>query len=66
VGRLGLEDRILFDGLNWWEPDAGAAREIIRAIIMDRAPATRSPQQRIIEHYTWRRAARRLIEILFE
>jgi glycosyltransferase involved in cell wall biosynthesis len=65
-GRLGLEDRIFFDGLNWWEPDAGAAREIIRAIIMDRAPATRSPQRRIIEHYTWGRAASRLIEILFE
>ena len=47
-------------------PDADAAVETMRAIIDDRAPAKRSPQQRICEEYAWDKVSRRLLDVLAE
>lgn len=65
-GRLGAEDMIFFDGLGWWEPDVGAAAAIVRAIVDGTAPPRRSPQQRILDEFSWEEAARRLLDIVFE
>ncbi|HKS08904.1 MAG TPA: hypothetical protein VJS13_05105 [Pyrinomonadaceae bacterium] len=63
-GRMGIEDRIFFDGLGWWEPDEDAAVEIIRSIVGRTASIKASPQARIIRDYTWAKAAAQLIEII--
>lgn len=62
-GQLGIEDRIFFDGLNWWNPDEDAAAELIRAIAGSKAAPKRSPKDRIAAQYTWAKAAERLLEI---
>jgi RNA polymerase sigma factor (sigma-70 family) len=64
-GRLGIEDRVLFDGLQWWEPDEDAAAEIIRRIVRGQAEPKESPRARIIAEYTWEKAATRLLEAIF-
>jgi glycosyltransferase involved in cell wall biosynthesis len=64
-GRMGLEDRIFFDGLGWWEPDEDAAVEIIRRIVGRTASLKSSPQARIIRDYTWSKATAQLIETIF-
>lgn len=63
-GRTGIEDRIFFDGLSWWEPDEDAAVDIIRRIVGRTAELKTSPQARIVRDYTWANAAARLIEIV--
>jgi glycosyltransferase involved in cell wall biosynthesis len=65
-GRVGIEDRIFFDNLSWWQPDENAAVEIIRQIIAGNRPAKQSPRERIIADFTWEKAANRLISILEE
>lgn len=65
-GRMGIGDRVFFDGLGWWEPDEDAAVEIIRRIVRGEAAPKDSPQSRIVGEYTWEKAAARLIEILWE
>lgn len=64
--RLGPEDRVFFDGLNWWEPDVEVAAAIIRTIVAKASPRPRSPQARIVEEFSWREAARRLLDVLTE
>lgn len=63
-GRLGLEDRIFFEGLSWWEPDEDAAVDIIRRIVDRSALLRTSSQARIVRDYTWANAAARLIELV--
>jgi hypothetical protein len=63
-GRMGIEDRIFFDGLGWWEPDEDAAVEIIRSIVGQAASLKAAPQARIVRDYTWAKAAAQLIEII--
>jgi len=65
-GRMGVGDRLFFEGLGWWEPDEDAAVETIRRIVRGEAAPKPSPQSRIIGEYTWEKAAARLIEILWE
>ena len=50
-GYLGREDRILFDSLEWWNPDIDAAAGLIRAIVAGRAEPKASPKQRIAAEY---------------
>lgn len=64
--RLGAEDRIFFEGLNWWDPDVAAAAATIRAIIDGTAPLPASPQRRVLEEFTWEAAGRSLLAILSE
>jgi glycosyltransferase involved in cell wall biosynthesis len=61
AGRLGLEDRIFFDGLRWWHPDEDAAADIIRRIVGGSAPLKRSAKDRIAAAYTWEKAAAALL-----
>jgi hypothetical protein len=61
---MGIEDRIFFDGLGWWEPDEDAAVEIIRRIVGRTATLKDSPQARIIRDYTWAKAAAQLIDLI--
>jgi glycosyltransferase involved in cell wall biosynthesis len=63
-GRMGIADRVFFDGLGWWEPDEDAAVEIIRRIVSGEAEPKTSPQARIVGEYTWEKAAARLLEIV--
>ena len=65
-GKLGPEDRIFFDGLNWWHPDEDAAAEIIRAIVRGTAPPKRSARQRIAATYSWEKAASALLAAIFQ
>lgn len=56
----------LFEGANWWAPDEDAAVEHIRrAIAGGDAPAA-SARGRMVDQFTWDRAASRLLEILEE
>jgi hypothetical protein len=61
---MGLEDRIFFDGLGWWEPDEDAAVEVISRIVGRTAHLKASPQARIVRDYTWSNAAARLLELI--
>jgi glycosyltransferase involved in cell wall biosynthesis len=63
-GHLGREDRELFDGLEWWDPDVDAAAELIRDIVAGRAETKASPKNRIAAEYSWARAASRLLELI--
>ncbi len=65
-GRLGLEDRVFFDGLQWWHPDEDAAAQIIRSIVDGTAPPTRSPRERIAAAYSWEKAASDLLAAIFD
>src|SRR5262249_1674474 len=61
AGRLGPEDRVFFDGVNWWHPDEDAAADIIRRVVRGTAPPKRSPKDRIAAEYTWEKAAAALL-----
>lgn len=63
-GHLGREDRLLFDGLEWWDPDVDAAADLIRAIVAGRAEPRSSPKQRIAAKYSWANAAAQLLELI--
>jgi len=56
----------LFEGANWWAPDEDAAAAFLRAAI-DRTGTSGGPaRSRILRHFTWEQAARRLLDILDE
>jgi glycosyltransferase involved in cell wall biosynthesis len=65
-GRVGVEDRVFFDGANWWRPDEDAAVATLSRIIRAGQPAKPSPRERIVRDYSWQRAATRLVEVLEE
>ena len=65
-GQLGLEDRVFFDGLQWWHPDEDAAARIIRAIVDGTAPTKRPARERIAAAYSWDRAASELLAAIFD
>ncbi len=56
----------LFDGCNWWLPDEDEAVQRIRDAIEGSDATGASARERIVEHFTWEKAAARLIEILDE
>jgi len=63
--RAGAEDRIFFDGTNWWKPDEEMAAGIIRRII-DGGESKRPPSERLRREHTWQAAGARLYEVLAE
>jgi glycosyltransferase involved in cell wall biosynthesis len=60
-GRMGIEDRIFFDGLNWWDPDVQSAAGVIRDILDHRRGPHPSPAHRLASTYSWERVARSLL-----
>lgn len=62
--RAGSEDRLFFDGLEWWRPDEDAATAMLRDIVAGSAPSKPLPQARILQDYTWDHAGRCLLSIL--
>jgi glycosyltransferase involved in cell wall biosynthesis len=65
-GLLGREDAVFFGGLRWWRPSEDQAVDVIRQIIDGNEPEKASPRKYILETYTWKKAATRLIELLEE
>jgi glycosyltransferase involved in cell wall biosynthesis len=65
-GKIAPEDRVLFDGASWWQPDEDAAAAIIQRIIKGNASSERPPGERFRAKYSWGNAARRLLELLEE
>lgn len=56
----------LFEGASWWAPDEDEAVEHVRrAIAGDDAPRA-SARERMVERFSWRQAAERLIETVAE
>jgi glycosyltransferase involved in cell wall biosynthesis len=56
----------LFEGASWWQPDREAAVKAIRAAVERRDDPRGSARERVIERFTWKQAAHRLLEILGE
>jgi glycosyltransferase involved in cell wall biosynthesis len=57
----------LFRGADWWEPDEAAAGACLRRVIATGKTALNlAARARVVEKYTWHRAAARLIHILDE
>lgn len=56
----------LFEGASWWVPYEDDAVARIRAAIEGRDTPVASARQRMVECFTWEKAAERLIEILDE
>lgn len=65
-GATGIEDRVLFDGARWWQPDEAAAAEVVRSIVRGDGPPRPPPRARLLSEYTWEKAARRLVELIEE
>jgi glycosyltransferase involved in cell wall biosynthesis len=65
-GKLHAEDRALFEGVQWWQPDEEAATDLIRRIIGGKTSPKQSPGSRIGRDYSWEAAARSLLRILDE
>jgi glycosyltransferase involved in cell wall biosynthesis len=65
-GKLHAEDRIFFDGLQWWQPDEEAAAGLIQRIAGNRNVPKPSPCARITRDFSWEAAARSLLGILDE
>ena len=58
--------QLLFEGIEWWEPDEAAAVDALaRAIAAGGAPGL-CARERLAAGFTWERATARLIEILDE
>jgi hypothetical protein len=55
-GRAGAEDRVFFDGSNWWRPDEEAAVAVLQRIVRGESVAKASPSERIRREYSWDRA----------
>jgi glycosyltransferase involved in cell wall biosynthesis len=51
-------------GAGWWEPDEAAAAGIVRAIVHGTAAPRRSPAPHLLERFSWRRAAGRLLALV--
>jgi len=56
----------LFENARWWEPDEGEAAARIRTAIEGRDAGMPTAQSRIVQSFTWEKAAQRLCEILSE
>lgn len=64
-GAMGVEDRMFFDGLSWWNPDEDAAADVIRRVVDgDDAITGNAPGARLASDFAWPRAARRLLEVI--
>ncbi|MBX7110959.1 MAG: hypothetical protein K1X87_03815 [Dehalococcoidia bacterium] len=56
----------LFEGANWWAPDEDAAVEQIRRAVAGKDTPAASARERMMERFTWRHAAERLLDLLDE
>jgi glycosyltransferase involved in cell wall biosynthesis len=56
----------LFENARWWEPDEDEAAAHIRSAIEGRDAGMPTAQSRIVQSFTWEKAAQRLREILSE
>jgi len=63
---MGQEDRLWFEGAQWWQPDEDAAVEILGRIVRGDPSTKKSPQQRLCSEFSWEKAARQLLTILRE
>lgn len=57
----GLDD---YRGRDWWTPGEEEAARLLRAVIDDPDGTRRSARSHLLEHFGWRSAARRLIDLL--
>jgi glycosyltransferase involved in cell wall biosynthesis len=58
----GAEDRNLFEGLSWWQPDADVAADVIRRIVGGDDDITgQAPGPRVAAEFAWPIAARKLL-----
>jgi glycosyltransferase involved in cell wall biosynthesis len=53
-----------FTGANWWVPDEDEAVRLLREAVRSGARSPGSPRKRMIERYTWQKAASRLLEVV--
>ncbi|MBB3268522.1 Flp pilus assembly protein TadD/glycosyltransferase involved in cell wall biosynthesis [Azospirillum sp. OGB3] len=53
-----------FHGLDWWDPDEGAAADILTAIIRGGDTGPPSARDHLVQGFSWTRAADRLLAIL--
>jgi len=56
----------LFENARWWEPDEDEAAAFIRSAIEGRDAGMPTAQSRIVQSFTWEKAAQRLRDILSE
>ena len=61
---MGLDDQVIFNDLNWWEPDSESLSGVIYDIVHDVAPSKISCRKAILEKYSWDNATDQLVEIL--
>lgn len=55
-----------FFGLDWWEPDEDAAADVIGRIVRGEDQRILDARTRLLERFTWRQAADRLLAVLRE
>jgi glycosyltransferase involved in cell wall biosynthesis len=67
-GRMaGAEDRMLFDGVSWWNPDEDVAANVIRSVIDgDDGITGKAPGARLATEFAWPRVARKLLDVIGE
>ncbi|CAO3363267.1 tetratricopeptide repeat-containing glycosyltransferase family protein [Azospirillum melinis] len=53
-----------YRGRDWWTPDEDAAARLLRAVIDDPDGTRLSAREHLLEHFSWRSAAHRLIDLL--
>ncbi|PWC59586.1 hypothetical protein TSH7_20265 [Azospirillum sp. TSH7] len=53
-----------YRGREWWTPDEEEAARLLRAVIDDPDGTRRSARGHLLEHFGWRSAAHRLIDLL--
>jgi len=56
----------LFEGANWWVPDGDEAVARIEEAVQRGPVSDARARQRMVERFTWKHAAQRLIEVLDE
>ncbi|MBK1840749.1 tetratricopeptide repeat protein [Azospirillum sp. YIM B02556] len=55
-----------YQGQDWWTPDEGEASRLLRAVIDDPAGTRRSAQSHLLDQFSWKKAADRLVALLKE
>jgi hypothetical protein len=66
INREGKPLHALFEDASWWGPDEDEAMQAIRDAIDGRDTPASSARDRMVERFTWAKAAERLVEILDE
>ena len=58
------ETAALFEGAHWWEPDAGAAEQLLRGLMEGTIGEPQSARHFLTQRYHWRDAGWRLFDLL--